>query len=135
VNERGKVFDVHGGQDLENRNIIAWNRHKGLNQQWDVIYADQWPAEPKAGELNKDFGFRVDRTFYIVSEMKAHRYLDMLDNRRIGIKTRANRKSQQWYFHQPSETVRNRKNNQSFDIKNSGKSNDFQVWSTNSGWW
>jgi len=31
VNERGKVMDVSGGMDEENRNIIVWNKHKGLN--------------------------------------------------------------------------------------------------------
>jgi hypothetical protein len=65
INERGKAMDVHGNRDDENRNIIVWNKHGGLNQQWDVIYSNQWPKEPKKGELNKDFGIYVDRTFYI----------------------------------------------------------------------
>jgi hypothetical protein len=67
VNERGKVMDIHGNVDAENRNIIVWNKHKGLNQQWDLIYADQMPKDPKKGELNKDFGMYVERDFYIVS--------------------------------------------------------------------
>jgi hypothetical protein len=32
TNERGKVFDVQGGVDDENRNIIAYNRHGKINQ-------------------------------------------------------------------------------------------------------
>jgi hypothetical protein len=32
VNEKGKVMDVSGGSDTENRNIHMWNKHKGLNQ-------------------------------------------------------------------------------------------------------
>jgi hypothetical protein len=31
-NQRGKVFDVQGGQDTENRNIIAYARHGKINQ-------------------------------------------------------------------------------------------------------
>jgi hypothetical protein len=31
-------------------------------------------------------------------------------------------------------TIRTRYNNQSWDIKNSGKTKDMQIWSTNSGW-
>jgi hypothetical protein len=31
-NERGKVFDVQGGIDDENKNIIAWSRHGKINQ-------------------------------------------------------------------------------------------------------
>jgi len=69
VNERGKVLDVHGGVDEENRNIIVWNKHKGLNQQWDVIYADQYEGEPGKGELNEMFGLYVERPFYIVSKL------------------------------------------------------------------
>jgi hypothetical protein len=31
VNERGKVFDVQGGVDAENRNIIVHNKHGKVN--------------------------------------------------------------------------------------------------------
>jgi hypothetical protein len=67
INERGKVMDVHGNRDEENRDIIVWNKHGGTNQQWDVIYKDKYPRDPKKGELNKDFGLYVDRPFYIIS--------------------------------------------------------------------
>jgi hypothetical protein len=62
-------MDVHGARDDENRDIIVWNKHGKLNQQWDLIYKDQWKRDPKKGELNEDFGIYVDRTFYIVSQM------------------------------------------------------------------
>jgi hypothetical protein len=32
VNEKGKAMDVQGGHDSENRNILMWNKHNGLNQ-------------------------------------------------------------------------------------------------------
>jgi hypothetical protein len=85
--------------------------------------------------MNKKFGLIVERDFYIVSQLSENRYLDLLDNRRMAIKTPNGRKQQVWYFHQQSLTIRTRYNNQSFDIKSSGKTNDMQVWSTNSGWW
>ena len=50
------------------------------------------------------------------------------------IKTRNGRKTQTWYFDQKSLTIKTRNNNQSWDIKNAGKTNNMQVWSTNSGW-
>jgi hypothetical protein len=34
VNEQGKVFDVEGGKDNENQNIIIWGKHGKVNQQW-----------------------------------------------------------------------------------------------------
>jgi hypothetical protein len=52
-------MDVHGNSDTENRDIIVWNKHGRLNQQWDLIYANRWPKEPKKGQLNKDFGLYV----------------------------------------------------------------------------
>jgi len=130
VNEKGKVLDVHSGKDEENRNIIVWKKHGGLNQQWDLIYADAYPDEAKKGELNKKFGLYVERTFYVVSQMSSHRYLDIIDGRNIVIKTRNGRNTQEWYFHQTSWTIRSRSNNQSWDIHNSGKSNHLQIWST-----
>jgi hypothetical protein len=59
VNEKGKVFDVYQGKDKENQNIIVWNKHGKLNQQWEVIYADQYPDEPTKGEMSNDFGLYV----------------------------------------------------------------------------
>jgi len=129
-------MDVSGAQDTENRNIIMYpNKHNGDNQQWTVIYADEYPAEPVKGELNKDFGLYVQRDFFIVSQMSAHRYLEMIDNKNIVIKTPNAQKSQLWYFDQTSKTIKTRANNKSFDIASSGKSNNMQVWATNSRWW
>jgi hypothetical protein len=91
VNEKGKVMDVSGGVDAENRNIIMYRKHSKINQQWDIIYADEYPEEPKKGELNKDFGLYVERPFYIVSELGEHRYLDLINNRNMVIKTRNGR--------------------------------------------
>jgi membrane carboxypeptidase/penicillin-binding protein PbpC len=56
------------------------------------------------------------------------------ENRNMVIKRRNGRRTQIWYFHQQSLTIRTRYNNQSWDIKNSGKTNEMQIWSTNSGW-
>jgi len=101
-----KVMDVHGGQDAENRNIIVWAKHKGLNQQWDVTYVDEYEEEPKKGELNERFGLYVERPFYIVSALPSHKYLDVINSNKLAIKTPNGRKEQTWYFHQVSLTIR-----------------------------
>jgi hypothetical protein len=116
TNEKGKAMDVSGGVDAENRNIIMWNKHGKINQQWDIVYADEYPEEPKKGELNKDFGLYVERPFYIVSELPSGRYLDLINNRNFVIKTPNGRNTQIWYFHQQSLTIRTKLNNQSWDI-------------------
>jgi hypothetical protein len=135
INERGKAMDVHGNRDDENRNIIVWNKHGGLNQQWDVIYSNQWPKDPTKGQLNKDFGLVVERDFHIVTYMRSGRYLEVVDGRNLVIKTRNGRKTQQWYFHQQSLTIRTRYNNQSIEIQNSGRHANLRTYSTNSKWW
>jgi hypothetical protein len=38
VNERGLVFDVAGGKDVNNQKVIVWKSHKSLNQKWVVDY-------------------------------------------------------------------------------------------------
>jgi hypothetical protein len=91
------------------------------------------PAEPKKGEMNTDFNFKVDTNFHIVTKMASGRYLDRIGNN-IVIKTSNGRNTQNWYFHQQSRTVRNRQDNRSFDIQNAGRSNNMQAWNTNSGW-
>jgi hypothetical protein len=111
TNEKGKVMDVSGGADHENRNLIAWNKHNGKNQQWDIIYVEDWPLPPKKGELNEEFGLYVERPFYIQSALPAHRYLSVIDNRNLVIKTPNGRKDQIWWFDQKSLTIRTKLNN------------------------
>jgi hypothetical protein len=129
-----KVLDVDGGVDAENRNIIVYSRTGKVNQRWKVIYADEYPDEPTKGQLNEKFGLYVERDFHVVSSLDSNRYLDLINNRNMVIKTPNGRKTQVWYFHQQSLTIRTRLNNQSWDIKSAGKTNDMQIWSTNSGW-
>jgi hypothetical protein len=44
----------------------------GKNQQWNVVYLDEMKADPKKG-LNKDFGFHINRPFYMVSKLPMNR--------------------------------------------------------------
>jgi len=93
-NEKNKkVLDVQGGIDAENRNIIVHPRQGKANQRWKVIYADEYPGEPKKGELNEKFGLYVERDFYLVSELASNRYLDLINNRNMVIKTPNGRKT------------------------------------------
>jgi hypothetical protein len=119
--KNNKVMDVSGGRDRENQNILVWGKHGKINQQWDLIYADAYPADPKKGEFNKDFGMYVERPFHVVSKMNSNRYLDLINNRNFVIKTPNGRNTQIWYFDQKSLTIKTKLNNQSWDIKNAGR--------------
>jgi hypothetical protein len=114
--------------------IEITRKNDKIYQQWDLIYADEYPDEPVKGELNTRFGLYVERPFYIVSQLKDHRYLDLIGNRNMVIKTPNGRSTQTWWFDQKSLTIRTKLNNQSWDIKNAGRTSDMQIWSTNSGW-
>jgi hypothetical protein len=113
-------MDVSGGRDKENQNIIMWNKHGKVNQQFDMVYVDEWKSY-KNGDLHEDFGMYIGRPFYVVSKMSSHRYLDLINNRNFAIKTKNGRNSQIWYFHLQSLTIRSKYNNQSWDIKNAGR--------------
>lgn len=110
------------------------NQAKAINQEWDIIYEDDMPDEPKKGELNEFFGFYVERPFHIVSQMPGRRYLDVIDGRNIVIKTTNSYKSQVWWFDQKSKTIKNTQHGKSFDIQDSGRNRNMQIWGTNSGW-
>jgi hypothetical protein len=134
-NQQITVMEIRNNQDYENNYLLAKRKNSKIYQQWDLIYVDEYPKEPVKGELNKEFGFYVERDFYIVSQMKSNRYLEVIDNKQVVIKTPNGNKGQTWYFDQKSKTVKTRLNNRSFDIQSSGKGRNFQVWSTNSRWW
>jgi hypothetical protein len=87
TNEKGKVLHVQGNVDAENRNIEVQNKNNGINQQWDIVYVDEWKGEPGKGELNEKFGLYVERPFHVVSQMASNRYLDLINNRNMVIKT------------------------------------------------
>ena len=109
IEKENKVADVQSGLDNENRNVLIWNKHGKINQQWEIVYVSDW-SEPKKGEMNKDFGLKVDTDFFIESQMPEKRYIDII-GRNLVIKTRNNRKTQIFYFHQPTRTIRSRNNN------------------------
>lgn len=99
INEKGKVLDVHSGLDVQSRQVIVWNKHNGINQQWDIVYVDEQKPEPKKGEFSPKWGFYVERPFYIVSEMKSNRHITQLSSDRFTIiKTANGNKSQKFYF-------------------------------------
>jgi len=114
---------------------VVCKSEKAIHQQFDIVYVHQWKGEPKKGELNERFGLYVERDFYVVSQLPDNRYLDLINNRNMVIKTPNGRRTQKWYFHQQSLTIRTRYNNQSFDITNNGRSTAMRIWSTNSNWW
>jgi hypothetical protein len=134
VNERGKVMNVSGGSDTENRNIIMYNKHGRINQQWSLIYVDEMPKALGKGDFDPEYGMKIEMDFHIISRLNSKRYLD-----RVGydvvIKTPNDRNTQIWYYHYKTRTIRNKYQNYALEIQNAGRSNNVRVYSVNSQWY
>jgi ATP-dependent 26S proteasome regulatory subunit len=63
------------------------------------------------------------------------RYLDLINNKNFVVKTRNGRRTQIRWFDQKTLTIKSKLNSYSWDIVNSGRGRDMQIWSTNSRWW
>jgi hypothetical protein len=57
----------------------------------------QKPKEPKKGELNHDFGLRVETEFYVQTYLTSNRYVDTIDKKLV-IKTPNELDTQVWWF-------------------------------------
>jgi hypothetical protein len=99
VNDHGKLMTITNDLDRENNNIGIFDKNDKVGQNWDIIYADEMPPELKDGELNKDWGFKVNTPFYVISNLPDGRYLDILGTNMV-IKRRNGFDSQKWYFDQ-----------------------------------
>jgi hypothetical protein len=104
VNEKGKVLDVSGGRDQENSNVQVWVLNKTPAQQWDIVYLDEFKADPKKGEMSLEFGLFLGRPFHIVSELPSRRYLDIVNKRPV-IKIDNGRDSQKWMFNWATRSI------------------------------
>jgi hypothetical protein len=130
VNEKGKVMTIQGDIDSENRNIIVENKSDKIGQTWDLIYSDEMPPDLKKGDMNKDWGMKVETPFYIVSNLKSGRQIDLVGNR-MTIKVPNGRSSQLWYFDNKSKTIHSQRT-RSYSWTSSG--NKMVVGGTNSRW-
>jgi hypothetical protein len=68
-----KVLDVSGNADVEGQYTHWWKRHNGANQRWSIVLCDKLP-EPIAG-YNAQFGFHMQRPFYLFSNLPMKRAL------------------------------------------------------------
>lgn len=65
-NIRGVVVTVEGSKDKDGQNVIVWKKSNGLNQKWNIVYADQ---------NNGQDGLIPGKPFRLISLMKSGRVL------------------------------------------------------------
>jgi hypothetical protein len=132
-----KVLDVSGGKDVEGQAVIVWNRHKGANQRWRVVYLDTDKGPQKKG-LNKEFGMHCNRPFYFVSRLPMHRVMQSHGANNIALNRWVKgRNYQQWFFDCVSKTIRsNHWKNYAVEIQSNGGSSNLRCTSSiTSRWW
>jgi hypothetical protein len=82
-----EVLDVIAGQDIEGQRCSFYKRHGGKNQRWRIVYVDEAP-KPSTKGMNKEFGFYINRPFYIVSKLPMRRVLDIQGGRNVDLQSR-----------------------------------------------
>ena len=138
------VLDVTGEKDVEGQPIGVANNTGKKNQRWKILYIDEKEKTETKG-LNEEFGFHINRPFYIVSQLPFNRVIEWLDhaNDYKRYKTNAvirrwkkNRKQQQFWFDEVSKTIRNNFNkNYCIDIYNNGAGTRLRMNGVTSRWY
>jgi hypothetical protein len=131
-----KVLDVTGSKDEEGAKVGVANNQRARNQQWKVLYIDEADKDRKKG-FNKEFGFHINRPFYIRSRMPMKRVIECHGANNVWLKRwRKNTTAQQWYFDEVSKTLKNNHwKSHSLDIQSNGGSANVRCTTTNSRWW
>jgi hypothetical protein len=131
------VLDVTGAKDEEGRAVGVYGNNGGKHQKWKVLYVDKAGKTETKG-LNEEFGFHINRPFYIVSQLPFNRVAEMLGGAQVVLKRwRKNTRQQQFFFDEVTKTIRNNYwKNYCLDIQSNGNSNNLRTTSgINSRWW
>jgi len=67
-------LSVKSSKDEEGAPVGIDNRTNGANQRWRVVYTDKSTTQTKG--LDKDFGWEINRPFYIISRLPTNRALE-----------------------------------------------------------
>lgn len=133
VNIRGKVLTIEG-LDVEGAPLIAAARNQGLHQRFEIIMCEDGPL--KTTGLHEDYGFHINRPFYIVTKMGSGRALEVQEGGNLVLKWKKfGGVSQQFVFDNPTKTIKSKQYpEKSIDIQSAGRSSNLQIWNTNGRW-
>jgi hypothetical protein len=81
-------------------NHAIWaTKTSSKSQKWNILYVDQIPRDPIKNEMNTEYGFIVERDFYIISALPSRRLITKVQgSNTIFIKTQVNLPNQKWFF-------------------------------------
>jgi hypothetical protein len=86
--KNNKVVTVSGCKDEEGTSVSVLRRNsKWANcQSWTIIYTDKAKEVATKGE-SKDFGFKINEPFFLVSRLPMHRVAESVSGSNIVLKT------------------------------------------------
>jgi hypothetical protein len=134
---KNKVLDVQGGKDEEGHKVQVWTSNKSAAQKWEVIYLDKAEKVQSEG-LNTEFGFHINRPFYIQSKLPFRRVAEAHGNNHVYLRRWVkNKKQQRFKFNGVDKTIRSEHwTNYCLEIPGNGAHNNLKITSgINSRWW
>jgi hypothetical protein len=134
-----KVLDVKDAKDDEGQAVIVSNDSgkDELSMKWNVVYLDKAKPVPTKG-FNKEFGWHINRPFYMVSRLPFKRVIESIGANNMVIKRYAKgRLAQQFWFDEKSKTIRSQQwKNYCVEIQSNGGSTNVRMTSgITSRWW
>jgi hypothetical protein len=87
--------------------------------------------------LNEDFGFHVNRPFYLVSALPINRVLELQGGHNLKLyRYVKGRTEQQFYFDGVSKTIKSQRyKDRSIEVNSNGNASTTRMTTTNSRWW
>jgi hypothetical protein len=136
------LLNIYGTKSLElaenaeGGQVIFSKKTSSIQQRWTVVYSEKEVALKTEG-LQADFGFSINRPFYIISKLSFGRALTVVGGRNVVIQAKKYKNvGQQFYFDNATKTIKSQQyKDKSIDIQNSGTSRNVQIWKTNGRWW
>jgi bacillopeptidase F (M6 metalloprotease family) len=131
-----KALSISGRKDEEGQAVIVDANQNRNDQKWRIVYLDKAEKTETKG-LNEEFGFHINRPFYIRSRLPMQRVAECHGANNVWLRRwRKNALGQQWYFDEVTKTIKSQQwKSHSLDIQGNGASANVRCTTTNSRWW
>jgi hypothetical protein len=126
-------LDVKDGKDIESQPVIVGKKNSGANQRWKILYTDKATVAKKG--LDDDFGFQINRPFYVMSRMPHGRALEASGSTVRINSWQMGRTVQQWVFTEKRVISPVTRRTTAIEQPNGGRNNLRLYNSINSRWW
>jgi hypothetical protein len=127
---------VQANKCQEGQPVIAWKSHNGKNQRWIIKYNENNGSDIQRKGKDGYFGLIINEPFYAFSKASSKMTIEVIGGKNLAVKNfERNKQSQQFYLDSASKTIKSvAYKDKSWDIENSGKSNNMQIWKTTNRW-